>query len=906
MKYGYIEFILALLCLLFQVMPSSRIHPKKKQFRLNDIENYLNTYIIKNNDKTVIGNKIIFNLTFIQASHFYDRKFKIIKSVTCELFFKTKQEFQFTIKEGYGKNFVMPNYDPFPYDHNEESKTKEILEDNNDYTVNVNQKPFSISVSRTSTKELLFSTKNYPLIFMKDYLELTTTIPSKYMFGFGERSFKFKMETGIYSLYNRDQFGVIENLKGGNNLYGSHPMYLTREESGNYHVVYLRNSLPMDIILDTEALTLKYKILGGIFDFHFFVGDKNPETSIRLYHQFLNGYSIPAFWSMGFHQCRWGYKSLGELKDVMEKYKTNNLPLDTIWSDIDYMNSKQPFTIDEKNFPIDEFKETLRKYQKKWVMIAEPAISTYSESSSLMDFGNKLDTFIKDGDNNVLNSWVWPGTVRFIDYFNPHAEEYWHWLLNGLHNQIPFNGVWLDMNELATFVDGETDSEGNKKDCNDTTSYVFLPGGNKLEKNTICPNAKHGDGKYTHIQVHNFHSVEQARLTYTYLEKAYPDEFPFILSRANAPGFGRWANHWSGDNKGNYEFLKFSITLTFQFNMFGNPNTGSDICGFGGDTKEELCAKWFQMGSLYPFSRAHSHNDYIHKEPYAMGELLLQTTKKSLQFRYSILKYYYSLFLAGGGFGTIFKPLFFVFYEDEKLLDDKLLESQFMIGDDLLVTPLVTEHFWDSMSQYFPKGDWIDLRDYTKVAKNPSVGEFVKVNGRLNEMPPVFLRGGKTIFTQKVDNVSNSYDLDNTFNLLIMLSHEDGKEIYESRGYIPALNNYNSKSKSNSCLGGTCFTNFQTVFDTKTKVLEVIITPPKIIPEDGVKVFISKIRVMNIDTTLYKYKESDIDSKISGSFLSLKEKHSVEAINQYVLDININGTLSVDLANTTNVKVVFQ
>lgn len=79
----------------------------------------------------------------------------------------------------------------------------------------------------------------------------------------------------------------------------------------------------MDVIVEDSGIdkySLTYKVIGGIFDFRLFLGNKDADKVISRLHEYAGPSMIPPFWAMGFHQCRWGYRNVGYLEDVIRNY----------------------------------------------------------------------------------------------------------------------------------------------------------------------------------------------------------------------------------------------------------------------------------------------------------------------------------------------------------------------------------------------------------------------------------------------------------------------------------------------------------------------------------------------------------------------------------------------------------
>lgn len=62
--------------------------------------------------------------------------------------------------------------------------------------------------------------------------------------------------------------------------------------------------------------------------------------------------------------------------------------------------------------------------------------------------GMEMDVFLKSvaNEKEYYVGEVWPGKVYYVDYLHPNASKFWGLQLARLYEQVPFSGVWLDMN----------------------------------------------------------------------------------------------------------------------------------------------------------------------------------------------------------------------------------------------------------------------------------------------------------------------------------------------------------------------------------------------------------------------------------------------------------------------------
>ncbi|THU98203.1 hypothetical protein K435DRAFT_965039 [Dendrothele bispora CBS 962.96] len=602
---------------------------------------------------------------------------KDIANLTIEVAYETESRLHVNIFDTANKQFIIPEdiiSRPVP--------PETSVVNSSDLVFNYDSKPFATSSLPSAPIPPFRPDDNgtafdgFELVFEDEYLQLTSSLPlNTNIYGLGEyiASSGFRRDVAnegtIQTMWTRDVGDPTDE-----NIWGYRDINNTREQ-----VIKMREAgIPLEVMWN----------------------------DIDLYHAFRDFTSDPVSFPGD------------EMREFIRELAANN----------------------QKYIPILD--------------AAVPVVVNGTDVYDPYTSGLERDVFVKNPDGSEYIGQVWPGYTVFPDWFNNDTEEWWlEALTNWSNGGIEFSGIWLDMNEVSSFCEGSCGTGANLSNTappfvlpgdpgGEVTAYpecydssISGPSGNitingtltctnasqiatstfalagrglgareQLERNVVDPpyaihngypslsnhtlatNATHVGG-ILDFDVHNMWGMMEERATHRALQQLRPGKRPFIISRSTFPSSGKWTGHWLGDNGATWQYMYQSIQGILQFQLFQIPLVGADTCGFNGNTDEELCNRWMQLSAFTPFYRNHNTKGAISQEPYRWDSVA-EASRIAIAARYSLLPYWYTLFANASTRGTPpVRPLFFEFPNEPELFG---VDRQFLVGSDILVTPVLT------------------------------------------------------------------------------------------------------------------------------------------------------------------------------------------------------------------------
>ena len=518
------------------------------------------------------------------------------------------------------------------------------------------------------------------------------------LYGAGARALGMNRRGYRLPLYNKAHYGYEDHSEQMN---FSMPLVFSSKRYG----IHFDNAAIGTLDLDSKKNnTLAYETISGRKTYQIIAGD-NWADVIANYTSLTGRQPLPPRWAFGNFASRFGYHTEAEARQILAKYKTDQIPVDAIIFDLYWFGKDIKGTMGNLAFDADSFPQPQKMIADfsaqgvKTILITEPFVLTTSRK-----WQEAVDQHVLATDKNGLpyKYDFYFGNTGLIDIFDPHAQS-WFWNIYKNLKAYGVAGWWGDLGEPEVHPSGLLHKTG------------------------------------TADQVHNIYGHEWAKLIADGYRKDFPDERPFILMRAGYSGSQRFGMiPWSGDVNRTWGGFRSQPEIALQMGMQGMAYMHSDLGGFAGaNLDDELYTRWLQYGVFQPVFRPHAQEE-VASEPVLRSPEAKALAKSAIQLRYRMLPYNYTLAFENSQRGLpLMRPLFYAEPDNPRLYANA---DSYLWGNDFLVHPIL-QAGQKQASVYFPaQSKWFDFYTNNEYA----AGSTQTVNVSADHIP-LFVRAGAFI-----------------------------------------------------------------------------------------------------------------------------------------------------------------
>lgn len=194
---------------------------------------------------------------------------------------------------------------------------------------------------------------------------------------------------------------------------------------------------------------------------------------------------------------------------------------------------------------------------------------------------------------------------------------------------------------------------------------------------------------------------------------------------------------------------------------------GADVGGFNRNTDEELANRWHSLGAFTPFFRNHNTKTALSQEPFRWDSVA-ESARTAIKARYQLLPYWLSLFADAAQYGTPVARALFYEFDDVAYAN---INEQFMIGDSLLVTPVLRPNA-TTVTGYLPPHHSTMWRNWFTHEEVGGSADKVTLDAPLSTIN-VHIRSGSAFLTHRDAGYTLTETRESPYSMLVYLDHND-------------------------------------------------------------------------------------------------------------------------------------
>lgn len=484
-------------------------------------------------------------------------------------------------------------------------------------------------------------------------------------YGLGEKAGPLQRTGKRYEMCNLDAMGY--NAESTDPLYKHIPFTITRRPDVSFGMFYDNlSSCWLDLGNEIDNYHLPYRrwqAESGDVDYYLFLGPQVLDVTkafVRLTGKTLFGPK----WSLGYSGSTMHYTDAPDAQNQLMSFiklcEEHAIPCDSFQLSSGYTSINNKRYVFNWNYDkVPQPKVMSQAFHTAGIKLAANIKPCLLQDHPRFQEVVEQGLFIKDSEqDSPERSIFWDDEGSHLDFTNPATVKWWQ---NGVTTQLLEMGIdstWNDNNEYEVW-DGEARCYGFGEE----------------------------------IAIKNIRPVMPLLMMRASLEaqQAFaPEKRPYLISRSGCAGMQRYVQTWSGDNRTNWNTLRYNTRMGVGMSLSGLYNVGHDVGGFSGDKPDaELFVRWVQNGVMHPRFTIHSWNDdQTVNEPW-MYSSVTPAIRSAIETRYRLLPYFYTLlWQAHADDEPMLRSTFLDHEHDAKTFEEC---DDFMLGRDLLVASVVEE-----------------------------------------------------------------------------------------------------------------------------------------------------------------------------------------------------------------------